>query len=112
MLVVLLPQGVWRSGSALPSHGRGHWFDPSYAHVMFKIGSGSIWEMLLAYFWTFLVFALLIGTFVVFFAVLFGNIRDRWPIYDAKRKRKVILNLVAFFGTVGFLIWLGSAIQL
>src|SRR5699024_4549288 len=22
----------WRSGSALPSHGRGHWFDPSIAH--------------------------------------------------------------------------------
>ena len=26
------PQGDWRSGSALPSHGRGHWFDPSIAH--------------------------------------------------------------------------------
>ena len=24
--------GDWRSGSALPSHGRGHWFDPSIAH--------------------------------------------------------------------------------
>ena len=109
---MLLQQGVWRSGSALPSHGRGHWFDPSYAHVNFKIGSGSIWEMLLAYFWTFMVFALLIGTFVVFFAVLFGNIRDRWPIYDAKQKRKVVRNLVLFFGTVGFLIWLGSSIEL
>ena len=26
------PEGDWRSGSALPSHGRGHWFDPSIAH--------------------------------------------------------------------------------
>ena len=26
------PAGDWRSGSALPSHGRGHWFDPSIAH--------------------------------------------------------------------------------
>ncbi|GEM_PF-2234320 len=25
-------EGDWRSGSALPSHGRGHWFDPSIAH--------------------------------------------------------------------------------
>ena len=25
-------QGDWRSGSALPSHGRGHWFEPSIAH--------------------------------------------------------------------------------
>ena len=25
-------QGDWRRGSALPSHGRGHWFDPSIAH--------------------------------------------------------------------------------
>ena len=24
--------GDWRRGSALPSHGRGHWFDPSIAH--------------------------------------------------------------------------------
>ena len=24
--------GVWRSGSALRSHRRGHWFEPSYAH--------------------------------------------------------------------------------
>ena len=26
------PEGDWRRGSALPSHGRGHWFDPSIAH--------------------------------------------------------------------------------
>jgi hypothetical protein len=26
------PSGDWRRGSALPSHGRGHWFDPSIAH--------------------------------------------------------------------------------
>ena len=25
-------RGVWRRGSALRSHRRGHWFDPSYAH--------------------------------------------------------------------------------
>ena len=29
---VQAPEGDWRSGSALPSHGRGHWFDPSIAH--------------------------------------------------------------------------------
>ena len=78
----------------------------------FKIGSGSIWEMLLAYFWTFLVFALLAGTFVAFFAVIFGNIRDRWPFYDRKRKRKVVINLLWSFGLLTFLIWLGAVIQL
>ena len=29
---MLVDQRDWRSGSALPSHGRGHWFDPSIAH--------------------------------------------------------------------------------
>ena len=29
--------GDWRRGSALPSHGRGHWFDPSIAHQ--QVGS-------------------------------------------------------------------------
>ena len=33
--------GDWRRGSALPSHGRGHWFDPSIAHHISRtIGSG------------------------------------------------------------------------
>ena len=27
------PSGDWRRGNALPSHGRGHWFDPSIAHA-------------------------------------------------------------------------------
>ena len=26
-------QGGWLSGRALPSHGRGHWFEPSTAHM-------------------------------------------------------------------------------
>ena len=30
--VRLLPLGDWRSGSALRSHRRGHWFEPSIAH--------------------------------------------------------------------------------
>ena len=30
--MVATPTGDWRRGSALPSHGRGHWFDPSIAH--------------------------------------------------------------------------------
>jgi vacuolar-type H+-ATPase subunit I/STV1 len=80
--------------------------------VNFKIGAGSFWEYALAYFWAFLVFALLIGTFVVFFMVLFGNIRDRWPHYDRRMKTRVLRNLVLFFGTVGFLIWLGSSIEI
>ena len=29
--------GDWRRGSALPSHGRGHWFDPSIAHHVSRI---------------------------------------------------------------------------
>ena len=29
--------GDWRRGSALPSHGRGHWFDPSIAHHLSRI---------------------------------------------------------------------------
>ena len=29
--------GDWRRGSALPSHGRGHWFDPSIAHHSSRI---------------------------------------------------------------------------
>ncbi len=29
----VIRSGDWRSGSALPSHGRGHWFDPSIAHA-------------------------------------------------------------------------------
>ena len=33
------PSGDWRRGSALPSHGRGHWFDPSIAHGRIS-GSG------------------------------------------------------------------------
>ena len=28
----VIRSGDWRSGSALPRHGRGHWFDPSIAH--------------------------------------------------------------------------------
>ena len=31
-----MPAGDWRSGSALPSHGRGHWFEPSIAHMSAK----------------------------------------------------------------------------
>ena len=112
MLVTYLLQGVWRSGSALPSHGRGHWFDPSYAHVNFKIGQDSIWEFVLAAFWVFLVFAIFAGTFLLFFAALFGNIRDRWPHYSKQEKTKVTRNLILFFGTMGFLLWLGAAITL
>jgi NhaP-type Na+/H+ or K+/H+ antiporter len=80
--------------------------------VNFKIGSESLWELLLAYFWTFLVFALLAGTFVVALAVLFGNIRDRWPYYDAKRKRKVVRNLIWFFGLIALFVWLGASIKI
>ena len=29
--------GDWRRGSALPSHGRGHWFDPSIAHQVSRV---------------------------------------------------------------------------
>ena len=32
--------GDWRRGSALPSHGRGHWFDPSIAHGNLKRSGG------------------------------------------------------------------------
>ena len=32
--------GDWRRGSALPSHGRGHWFDPSIAHHVSRILTG------------------------------------------------------------------------
>ena len=36
--------GDWRRGSALPSHGRGHWFDPSIAHHSSRtIGSGFLY---------------------------------------------------------------------
>lgn len=28
------PLGGWRSGSALPRHGRGHWFKSSAAHAV------------------------------------------------------------------------------
>lgn len=31
-----LDRGDWRRGSALPRHGRGHWFDPSIAHHHLK----------------------------------------------------------------------------
>lgn len=33
--------GDWRRGSALPSHGRGHWFDPSIAHKVWRRSWGS-----------------------------------------------------------------------
>ena len=33
--------GDWRSGSALPSHGRGHWFEPSIAHDLFQQAVGA-----------------------------------------------------------------------
>ena len=33
--IILLPkiEGDWLSGRALPSHGRGHWFKSSIAHL-------------------------------------------------------------------------------
>jgi hypothetical protein len=75
----------------------------------FKIGENSWWEFVLAYFWTFLLFALFAGTIVLAIATLVGNIRDKWPYYDKARKRKVIKNLVVFFGLIGLFIFLGSA---
>jgi hypothetical protein len=78
----------------------------------FQIGENSWWELVLAYFWTFLLFALFAGTIVVAIATLVGNIRDKWPYYDAARKRKVIKNLVVFFGLIGLFIYLGSSIEL
>ncbi len=91
-LITLLKQGVWRSGSALPSHGRGHWFDPSYAHVTFKIGEGSIFEYILALVFTALIFVLFFGTLVVFITVLYQNTRDKWPTYSSRTKTKIIRN--------------------
>jgi hypothetical protein len=77
--------------------------------VNFEIGENSLWEFVLAYFWTFMLFALFAGTIVVAIATLVGNIRDKWPYYDKARKRKVIKNLVVFFGLIGLFIYLGSA---
>ena len=65
----------------------------------FDIGKSSIFEWLLAALFTVMTFALLIGTFVIFFMVIFGNLRDRWPNYEKSKKRKIILNL-AVWGTV------------
>ena len=76
----------------------------------FKIGDNSLWEFVLAYFWTFMLFALFAGTIVVAIATLVGNIRDKWPFYDRSRKRKVIKNLVVFFGLIALFIYLGSAL--
>ena len=56
-----------------------------------------------------MLFALFAGTIVVAIATLVGNIRDKWPYYDKARKRKVIRNLVVFFGLIGLFIYLGSA---
>ena len=98
MLITLSKQGVWRSGSALPSHGRGHWFDPSYAHMHFDVGKGSILEFLLAALFAVLTFALFIGTFFVFFGVVFGNLRDRWPSYEPAKRRKIITKFVLWGG--------------
>jgi MFS family permease len=65
----------------------------------FDVGKSSIFEFLLAALFTVLTFALLIGTFVVFFSVIFGNLRDRWPSYERARKRKIIWNF-ALWGSV------------
>jgi len=78
--------------------------------VNFKIGENSLWEFVLAYFWTFMLFALFVGTIVVAIATLVGNIRDKWPFYDRARKRKVIKNLVVFFGLIALFIYLGAAL--
>jgi hypothetical protein len=65
----------------------------------FDIGKSSIFEWLLAALFTVMTFALLIGTFVIFFMVVFGNLRDRWPYYDNSKKRKIVINF-AVWGSV------------
>jgi hypothetical protein len=57
-----------------------------------------------------MLFALFAGTIVVAIATLVGNIRDKWPFYDRARKRKVMKNLVVFFGLIALFIYLGSAL--
>jgi vacuolar-type H+-ATPase subunit I/STV1 len=67
--------------------------------VHFDIGKGSLLEWLLAALFAVMTFALFIGTFFVFFGVIFGNLRDRWPSYEPKKRRKIIVRL-AVWGSV------------
>ena len=77
----------------------------------FDIGKSSLLEFLLAAIFTVMTFALLIGTFVVFFGVIFGNLRDRWPFYEREKKRKIISRF-AIWGSVFILFLILSMIKL
>jgi hypothetical protein len=79
--------------------------------VNFKIGETSVFELILAYFWAFMIFALFAGTIIVAMATIIGNVRDKWPYYDKKRKFKVIQNFVVFFGLLALFMWLGASIE-
>ncbi len=59
-----------------------------------EIGKGSVFETVLATTFVLLAIAVFIGAFIVFFAYVFGNIRDRWPYYEKEQKRKVIRSLI------------------
>ncbi len=64
----------------------------------FDVGKGSLLEFLLAALFTVLTFALFVGTFVVFFGVVFGNLRDRWPSYEPAKKRKILYRFAIWGG--------------
>ena len=71
-----------------------------------EIGKGSVFETILAFLFVILAVGVFIGAFLAFFAYLFGNIRDRWPYYESKQKRKVIRSLIIWtvcFITLGII---------
>jgi heme/copper-type cytochrome/quinol oxidase subunit 2 len=67
-----------------------------------EIGKGSLIETVLATAFVIIAVVVFIGAFLAFFAYVFGNIRNRWPYYEAAEKRKVIRSVV--FWTICFAI--------
>jgi vacuolar-type H+-ATPase subunit I/STV1 len=67
--------------------------------MQFNIAKGSLLETILAILFVVIAVAVFLGAFLAFFAYVFGNIRDRWPYYEKKEKRKVIRRLVYWFSS-------------
>jgi hypothetical protein len=61
-----------------------------------EIGKGSLFDTILATGFVVIAVVVFVGTFVAFFAYVFGNIRNRWPYYERAEKIKVVRR-VAFW---------------
>ena len=75
---------------------------------MYSISRSNPFEVLLAIAFVIVAVGVFAGTFYVFFAYIFSNIKERWREYSSKKKFSVVRNLVIWFAVVAALIALSA----